>query len=111
MLDEGDWSRAGRFAGRTELSVGAEHKRSCGDTGTGLEFLVLVLEAVELPVDAAVREELLVRAVLTELAFVHDEDGVGALHGGEAVCDDDRGAAGYHAVERGADADLGVGVD
>ena len=73
--------------------------------------LVLVLKAVELPVDAAVREELLVRAVLAELAFVHDKDGVGALHGGEAVRDDDRGAAGDHAVKRGADADLGVGVD
>ena len=51
------------------------------------------------------------RAVLAELAFVHDEDGVRALHGGEAVRDDDRGAAGNHAVERGADADLGLGVD
>src|ERR1700739_3704457 len=51
------------------------------------------------------------RAVLAELAFVHDENGVGALHGGEAVRDDDGGSAGDHAVERGANADLGVGVD
>ena len=52
-------------------------------------FLVFVLELVELPVEAAVGEQLLVGALLAELAFVHDEDGVGALDGGEAVGDED----------------------
>src|ERR1700749_4115589 len=56
-------------------------------------------------------EKLLVRAVLAELALVHHKDGVCALHGGEPVRDDDRGAAGDHAVERGAYADLGFRVD
>ena len=51
------------------------------------DFLVFVLELVELPVEAAVGEELLVGALLAELALVHDEDGVGALDGREAVGD------------------------
>ena len=51
------------------------------------------------------------RAHFAELAFVHDEDGVCALHGGEAVGDEDAGAAFDHAFERAADAQLGVGVD
>ena len=77
----------------------------------GRRFLVFVLELVELVVEAAFGEELLVGALLAELAFVHDEDGVGALDGGEAVGDEDAGAAGDHAGESGADAELGVGVD
>ena len=50
-------------------------------------------------------------AVLAELAFVHDEDGVGGLDGAEAVRDEDAGAAGDHAGEGEADAVLGVGID
>ncbi len=50
-------------------------------------------------------------ALLAELSAVHDEDGVGALDGGEAVGDEDRGAAGDHAIEGEADAEFGVGVD
>ena len=48
-------------------------------------FLVFVLELVELPVEASLDEELLVAAHLAELTFVHDENGFGALDGGEAV--------------------------
>ena len=50
-------------------------------------------------------------ASLAKLALVHDEDGVGALDGGEPVRDEDGGAAGDHAREGEADAELGVGVD
>ena len=49
------------------------------------EFLVFVLELVELVVEAALGEELLVGAALAELASVHDEDLVRGLDGGEAV--------------------------
>ena len=56
-------------------------------------------------------EQLLVRAVLAQLAFVHDEDGVGALDGAEAVRDEHAGAAGDHALKRRADAEFGFGVD
>ena len=72
------------------------------DTASGGEgFLVLVLELVELVVEAVAGEELLVGALLAELAFVHDEDGVCGLDGGEAVGDEDAGAAGDHAGEGG----------
>ncbi len=50
-------------------------------------------------------------AAFAELALVHDEDGVGALDGGEAVGDEDGGSSGDHAGEGEADAELGVGVD
>ena len=48
-------------------------------------FLILVLELLELPVEAALRQKLLVRTHLAQLAFVHDENGFGALNGGEPV--------------------------
>ena len=44
------------------------------------QFLIFVLELIELPVEAALREQFLVGAQLSELAFVHDEDGFGALN-------------------------------
>ncbi len=74
-------------------------------------LLVLVLQLVELPVDAALGQQLLVRADLAHLALMHHDDLVGALHGTEAVGDDDRGAAFHHAAERIADAELGLGID
>ena len=79
---------SGKTAGWCEL-VGAEGFERCGGVAAGAELLVAVLELVELPVEAALGEELLVGAALAELAFVHDEDGVGALDGGEAVRDED----------------------
>jgi len=46
--------------------------------GDGLsQLLVPVLELIELPIEAAMREEFLVRTLLPELAFVHDKDGIG----------------------------------
>ena len=51
------------------------------------------MQLVKLVVDAALRQQLLVRAHLADLAFVHDDDLVGALNRGEAVRDDERGAA------------------
>ena len=51
------------------------------------------------------------RALLTELAFVHDEDGVGLLHGAESVRDKDAGAARDHSLKRKADSEFGVGID
>ena len=50
-------------------------------------------------------------ALFAKLAFVHDEDGVGALDGAEAVSDEDAGAAGDHAFPRAsADAHSSVSV-
>ena len=75
------------------------------------QLLVLVLQLVELPVDAAMGQQLLVRADLADLALVHHDDLVGALNGAEAVGDHDRGAAFDHAGQRVAHAEFGFGVD
>ncbi len=76
-----------------------------------VRLLILVLELVELPVKAALGQQLLVRAHLAQLALVHDQDGIGALHGGEAVGDQHAGAAFDHALQCAANAQLGVGID
>jgi|SRR5215472_8406176 len=44
-------------------------------------FLVFVLKLVELPINAALGEQLLVAADLADLALVHDDDLVGSLNG------------------------------
>jgi hypothetical protein len=54
---------------------------------------------------------LLVAAHLSELPFVHNEDSIGALHSGETVRDEDARAAFNHAIERAADAQLGIRVN
>ena len=74
-------------------------------------FLVLVLQLVELPVEAAMGEQLLVGAHLAQLALVHDEDGIGALHRGKTMRDQHAGPAFDHALEGATDAQLGVGID
>src|SRR5688500_7471005 len=72
---------------------------------------VLELELVEAVVDAAPGEQLLVGAQLAHLALVQHQDAVGAMDGGQAVGDDDRGAAGEQPLERRLDELLGLGVD
>src|ERR1039458_1555199 len=74
-------------------------------------FLVLVLQQVELPIDAAGGQQLLVRAGFAQLAFVQYGDAAGALDGRQAVRDDDRSAPLHHAVERVADLEFGLRVD
>src|SRR5882724_2679107 len=74
-------------------------------------LLIFVLQLIELPVNPALGEELLVRSHFADLAFVHDDDLVGALDGRKAVGDDQRGAAFDHAAEGVADAEFGFGVD
>ena len=48
---------------------------------------------------------------LAQLAFVHDEDAVGALDGGQPMRDHDGRAAFHQARQRLANAQLGFGVD
>ena len=45
------------------------------------DFLILVLQLIELVVDAMVGQEFLVCAHFAKLAFVHDQNLVGALDG------------------------------
>ena len=51
------------------------------------------------------------RADLAQLAFVHDDDAVGALDGGEAMRDDDGRAALHQLLQRFANPQFGFGVD
>jgi hypothetical protein len=62
------------------------------------------LELVELPINPAHCQQLLMRAGLAQLAFVHDEDAVSALDGGQAVRDHDGRSALHEAAERFANA-------
>src|SRR5580692_53673 len=99
-----------RYASARELN-----RRRGGGFGRGRRedaaLLVFVLELVELPVEAALGEQFLVRAHLAELAFVHHKDGVGALHRRKTVRNKDTRAALDQAFEGAADAQFGVGVD
>ena len=74
-------------------------------------LLILVLQLIELVVDAALREQLLVRAHLADLPLMHNDDLVGALNGREAMRDDQRRSSFNHAVERVAHAKFSFGVD
>src|SRR5947209_1320615 len=82
-----------------------------GVVGWEMEFLLFVLELVEPVVDAALGQELLVRALLAKAAFVKDEDAVGMLNGAEAMRDHQRGAAAEQAVQGVANLELGSGVN
>ena len=59
----------------------------------------------------ALREQLLVRARLAQLALVQHQDLVHVLDGRQPVRDGDRRAAGHQHVQRVADQELGLGVD
>ncbi len=70
-----------------------------------------MLGTAELGVEAGAGEEFVVGAALEDAAFLQDEDEVGVADGGEAVRDDEGGAAGEEALERLLDEELGVRVD
>ena len=76
-----------------------------------VQFLILVLQLVELVVDSAIRQQFLMSAHFADLAFVHDDDLVGTLDGREAVGNDQRGASFDHAAERVAHFEFGFGID
>ena len=57
------------------------------------------------------REQFIVRAALDDLAVAHDDDLIGALDGGDAVRDKDRGSLAHHVAQPAENAFFGVGVD
>src|SRR5258708_31267399 len=61
------------------------------------QFLVFVLQLVQLPVDAALGAQLLVAADFAELTFVHDHDLVTPPDGREPIGVDTREASFVHA--------------
>src|ERR1043166_796455 len=80
--------------------------------GSGIgDFLVLVLKLIQRPINAAQREQFLVRSALAQLALVHDENPVGALDGGEAMRNDQGSAAFHQPRQRLAHAKLGFRVN
>src|SRR6266516_174410 len=74
--------------------------------------LVLPLElgAVQLGVEAAAGQQLVVAAALDHAAVVDHQDPVGLADGRQPVGDHQRGAAGQGGLERPLDRDLGLGV-
>src|SRR5690606_37693360 len=78
------------------------------DEAVELETGLLLVEAA---VEPAVAQQLVVRAALDDAALVHDEDLVRALDGGEAVRDDEGGAAAAERAQPVADEGLALGVE
>ena len=64
----------------------------------------------QLGVNAALRDELGVRAALQNAVFADDDDFIRVADGGQAVGNDQRGAAPGKAVKRGLNLALGGGI-
>src|SRR5258708_1190007 len=75
-----------------------------------IDLLILVLQLIQLEVNPALGQELLVRSHFADLAFVHDDDFVGALHRRKPVRDDQRRAPFDHTAQRVAYAEFGFGI-
>src|SRR5690348_8654030 len=73
-------------------------------------FVRAVLELVEAVIDAALREEILVRPELHDAPLVQDDDAVDVLNGRETVGDDDRRPPDHQLRERVLDEVLRLGV-
>src|SRR5947209_3886491 len=95
----------GRYRGSSPMSP-QEPKASGGFGESSLE-----LAPVEVGVDAALCQQLLVAALLDDLPVVHDQDRVGVADGREPVCDYEAGAALAQPGHGLLDQDLGTGVD
>ena len=76
-----------------------------------VQLLIPVLQLIQLEVNPAQGKQLLMRAHFADLAFVHHDDLVGALHGRETMRDDQRGTAFHHAGKRVAHFEFGFGID
>src|SRR5437762_374261 len=70
-----------------------------------------VLQLVEPVIDAALSEQIAVRAHLNDAALVQHDDPVDVLDRRETVGDDDRGPTGHELLQRVLDEMLGLGVD
>src|SRR5579863_4733858 len=73
-------------------------------------LLIAVLQLIQLVVNPALGQQLLVSPDLPHLTFVHDDDLVGALDGRKSMSDDHRGAAFDHVAQSIADAKFGLSI-
>ena len=72
---------------------------------------MLELRVVEVEIESAFLDELLVRAFFDDVALVHNEDYVRILYGWEAVRNDERGLVLHKFFKRLLDFEFGAGVD
>ena len=78
-------------------------------SGSGLHALELAV--VQGGVKAALSQQLVVIALLHDVAVFHHKDDIGLADGGEAVGHDEAGAAPHHPGKGGLDAHLGTGIN
>src|SRR5262249_18367337 len=114
-------SRGGRHGaasvGADRLARRARHDRLREIRGEVLAWVdeaiefEAVLLVVELAVASALAEQLLVGAALHDLAALQDQDLVGALDGGEAVRDHERGPAAAQRAQSILDHALALAVE
>src|SRR5580658_8620296 len=75
------------------------------------ELLIPVLQLIKAIINSVAREHFLMRALFAQAAFVEHKNTVGVLNRVEAMRDHERSASFEQAIERGADEELGFGVD
>src|SRR5581483_702289 len=102
----------------TARTMAANRRRTATDaSGTaslaplGDRLVRPVLQLVETVVDAALREEIVVRPHLHDAALVEHDDAIDVLDRRQTVGDDDRGPADHQLRERVLDEVLGLRVD
>ena len=71
----------------------------------------LELAVIELGIEAALRQQGVVVALLHDVAILHHKDDIGLTDGGQAVGHDKAGAALHHPGKGSLNAHLGAGVD
>jgi hypothetical protein len=69
------------------------------------------LQRRQVGVDAAQRHQRRVRPGFHDAPVFHYDDAVGALHGGQAVCDDERGAPAHGRFQRALHQAFRFGVE
>src|SRR6516162_314557 len=101
------------IGGMWRRSVARAQRRRLGRAASldgKVQLLLLVLELVKTKVNAALREKLLMCAVLAQPALVKDEDAIGVLNGAQAMGNHEGGASGKQAAQGFADLQFGFGV-
>ena len=76
-----------------------------------LQLLLAILQGIQLVVAALEMEQLLMGALLNDLAVGQQNDVVRMLDGGQAVCHNQHGADVFHLLQRVLNEQLGLRVD
>src|SRR5690606_14160780 len=92
-----------------ERCRGRPSARRLARSSRRLQVFLELLAPVDLGVPAALRDELLVRALLDDPAGLEHVDAVALLQGADAVRDDDGRPPGVHLLQALEDRGLGLG--